>query len=235
MPALLSWWTLDVRVLHHRAHDDAIAAIGAGLVRRWSEPQRHYHTTTHLVEMFWALEELLEAGELSEREGSLARVAAWFHDAHYDPRAPGGSNEASSAELAARELTALGVPVRDRDEVVRLVRLTDGHEPPDDPLAASFHDADLWILSAPRQRFDDYCTQVRQEYAFVDDRSYARGRSAVLEPFVRRDHLYATRHARREWEDRARRQLAHELARLDAWGNLPGRGAHRLPMGNTGQ
>jgi predicted metal-dependent HD superfamily phosphohydrolase len=215
MPALITWWTLDVRALHPEAHDDAVAAVGADLLRRWSEPHRRYHTTTHLVEMFWALDELLDAGELAEHEGAVARIAAWFHDARYDPRARSGSNETESAEMAVRELTSLGVPARDRDAVERLVRLTDGHQlPSDDGLAACFHDADLWILSAPPDRFGAYCEQVRQEYAFVDDTAYAEGRSAILVPFERRDHLYRTAHARQHWDDAARLNLGHELARL---------------------
>jgi predicted metal-dependent HD superfamily phosphohydrolase len=223
MPALITWWTLDVRALHREAHDDTVAAVGAGLLRRWSESHRHYHTTTHLVEMFWALDELLEAGELTEREGAVARVAAWFHDARCEPRARSGSNEAESADLAVRGLTSLGVPAEVRDDVERLVRLTDGHDrPSDDGLAACFHDADLWILSAPSDRFDRYCEQVRQEYDFVDDTAYAKGRSEVLLPFERRDRLYRTAHARQQWEDAARLNLGRELTRLRGDGNHTG-------------
>jgi predicted metal-dependent HD superfamily phosphohydrolase len=36
----------------------------------------------------------------------------------------------------------------------------------------------------------------------------------VLEPFLRRDTVYATRHARRMWGERARLNVARELARL---------------------
>ena len=203
--------------LHRDLPADTVAAVGADLLARWSEPHRRYHTTTHLVEMFWALEDLLDAGELAERDGQLARLAAWFHDAHYDPAAQPGANERQSAELAARHLVSLGLPTRDRETVQRLVRLTDGHEAPaGDPVATCFHDADLWILSAPEDRFDEYCAQVREEYAFVDDAAYAQGRRGVLEPFVRRDHLYLTRLARREWEESARDNLAREFERLVA-------------------
>ncbi len=215
MPALITWWTLDITALRGDAPSDTVAAVGSDLLRRWSQPHRRYHTTTHLVEMFWALEDLLEAGELTEREGQLARLAAWFHDARYDPSAPPGSNEHDSAELALRDLATLGIEAEDRATVRRLVELTAGHEAPeDDALAASFHDADLWILSAPADRFDQYCGQVREEYAFVDDTAYAQGRRAVLEPFARRDHLYRTRLGRREWEEPARANLARELDRL---------------------
>ncbi len=69
MPALISWWTLDVRTLAPEAHADAVARTGAELLRRWSDPARRYHGTTHLVEMFWALEDLEAAGEIDDQAG----------------------------------------------------------------------------------------------------------------------------------------------------------------------
>ena len=55
---------------------------------------------------------------------------------------------------------------------------------------------------------------MREEYAAVPDDAFAAGRTRVLQPFLRRDTVYATRHARREWNDRARLNLARELSRL---------------------
>jgi predicted metal-dependent HD superfamily phosphohydrolase len=112
-------------------------------------------------------------------------------------------------------LRALGLSPEDVGAVKDLVRLTDGHTAPaDDALSAAFHDSDLWILAAPQERFDAYCAQVREEYAFVDDEAYRAGRRAVLQPFADRDRIYRTRHARHEWDDRARVNLARELTRL---------------------
>ena len=197
MPALLTWWTLDVELLAPGAHSDAVAAIGTDLRRRLREEHRRYHTDQHVVEMF------------------LARVAACFHDAVYDPAAPPGANEADSAELAVRDLRALGVRDDDVAAVRQLVLATERHDAPGARgLGAAFHDADLWILSAPPERFDEYCAQVRAEYAAVPDDAFAAGRTAVLQPFLRRDTVYATRHARRAWNDRARLNLARELSRL---------------------
>lgn len=210
----MTWWTLDVRELSPRAHPDAVAGIGRDLERRLAEPHRHYHTVTHLVEMFWALDELEQSGEIGTRDGALARVAAWFHDAVYDVTDP-TDNERRSAELAVSSLGALGVPDRDIDTVERLILDTAHHAlPRRDALAAAFHDADLWILAAPAERFDAYCRQVRKEYAVVPDDVYASARADVLEPFMLRDTIYATPTARQLWESRARDNLARELRRL---------------------
>jgi predicted metal-dependent HD superfamily phosphohydrolase len=142
-------------------------------------------------------------------------VAACLHDAVYAPDAHPGANEADSAELATRALTSLGLDSDDVDAVRRLVLATEAHDAPaGEGLDAAFHDADLWILAAPEDRFDEYCAQVRQEYAAVPDEAFAAGRRAVLEPFLRRDTVYATRHARRTWGEQARLNVGRELARL---------------------
>jgi len=214
MPALITWWTLDVAELAPAAHNDAVQAIGEDLLRRLAEPHRRYHTTRHLVEVFWALEDLEQASVLSARDTVIGRLAGWFHDAVYDPAAGGGANEAASADLAVRDLTALGV---DRDDVERvrdLVLATTTHELATEGLSAAFHDADLWILSAPPERYADYTRQVREEYAAVPDDAFRAGRSAVLRPFLDREFVYATAPARERWEEAARANLAAELASL---------------------
>lgn len=214
VPALTTWWTLDVRELSPRAHSDAVLGVGADLERRLAEPHRRYHTTTHLVEMFWALDELEQTGEIRGRQGAMARVAAWFHDAVYDLDDP-VDNERRSADLAVSSLRSLAFETKDVETIERLILETTRHLlPRDDELAAAFHDADLWILSAPPTRFDEYCEQVREEYAAVPDDVYAAARVAILEPFTLRDTIYATRTARQHWEGRAYENLARELSRL---------------------
>ncbi len=216
MPALITWWRLDIAELAARAHSDAVAAVGADLLRRLGEPHRRYHTPQHVVEMFWALEDLERQDVIAAREGALGRVAAWFHDAVYDPAAAPGANEAASADLADRDLRALGLRPEDVALVRALVSSTDEHRLPDtgDGLPAAFHDADLWILAAEEERFDEYCRQVRQEYAAVPEQAFRSGRRHVLEGFAHRDSIYATPAAQRQWGERARANLARELARL---------------------
>jgi predicted metal-dependent HD superfamily phosphohydrolase len=216
MPALITWWTLDVRrVAPHAPDNDVVARAGSDLLARWTEPSRRYHTTTHLVEMFGAIEELEDAGEINDRQGALARLAAWFHDAIYDPVARPGSNEADSAVLARDTLRQLSFSDDDIDAIVRLIQLTARHDSDAaEPLDAAFHDADLWILSVPRVRFDGYCDQVRQEYASVPDARYRNGRAAILGPLLHRDRIYRTSHAMHNWETPARINLGRELSRL---------------------
>ena len=216
MPALITWWKLDVAELAPGAHSDAVLAIGSDLVRRLDEEHRSYHTTRHLVELFWALEDLERAHVISAREAALGRLAGWFHDAVYDPTTAPGDNEIHSAELAVRDLSALGFAQDDIEVVRDLVLATQTHELAREGLPAAFHDADLWILSAPRARYDEYTVQVREEYAAVPDDVFTSARAAILRPFIDRESIYATTFARDNWEDAARLNLAAELETLTA-------------------
>jgi predicted metal-dependent HD superfamily phosphohydrolase len=218
VPALITWWKLDLAELAPGAHHDAVLAIGTDLVRRWTEPHRGYHDTRHLVEVFWALEDLEGAREVTAREGTLGRLAGWFHDAVYDPAAASGRNEVDSADLAVRDLRALGLADDDIEAVRDLVLATTTHDLRAGGLPAAFHDADLWILSAPAERYAQYTAQVREEYAAVPDRAFAAGRAAILRPFLERETIYATRAARDGWEDSARANLLRELGDLTASG-----------------
>jgi len=164
---------------------------------------RGYHDVRHLAEVLHRIEEL---GEGSNREVVLA---AWFHDAIY---LGGPDDEERSAQLAERELAGTGV---DLAEVARLVRLTTNHDPaPDDHAGQVLCDADLAILAADPARYQEYSAGVRRDYEFVPDADYRAGRRAVLQELLARDTLFRTQHAQREWDRRARENLADEIAAL---------------------
>lgn len=214
MPELLARWRRDVGLLSRDLDPATAREVAEDLLARWSEGHRRYHTVQHLTEVVHAVDELADADQLGVREAAAARVAAWFHDAVHLVAAPGPS-ERASADLARRDLPRLGVGAADVDRVAALVLDTVAHElPAGDPLAEAFHDADLWVLAAPAARFDEYCAQVRSEYAIVPDPDFARGRADVLRPFLDRPEVYATDHARRAWTDAARANLSRELDRL---------------------
>lgn len=166
---------------------------------------RGYHDLRHLAEVLERIEELGGGDDVE-----LA-LAAWFHDAVYDG-AP--DDEELSARLAESELAGSGVDVA---EVARLVRLTVRHDPaPDDHRGQVLSDADLAILAADPERYAEYAAGVRHDYAAVPDDDFRAGRRAVLEELLARDALFRTDHARREWEPRARANIADEIARLQA-------------------
>jgi predicted metal-dependent HD superfamily phosphohydrolase len=185
------------------------SALGTDLLRRWVEPWRRYHDAEHLAEVLAALD------DLAAPVPAPIRLAAWFHDAIYDPRAD--DNEERSALLAVSTLPAIGVADRTVAEVVRLVRLTATHDPtPDDPAGELLCDADLAILGSSPARYQRYVTDVRREYAHVPDDDFRAARTRILRGFQQRPTIYRTAAGRSRWESAARRNLSAELDGGDA-------------------
>ena len=216
MDALRGRWSSDVDRALPGVDQAAAGTVGEDLLRRWREPHRRYHGATHLAEVLAGVDDLARAEGLGAAAHAVAVLGAWFHDAVYAVGTP-ETNERRSADLAAGALGGLGAPAALTDRVVTLVLDTADHELDGrvrDPARVVLHDADLWVLSAPVARFDEYCRQVREEYAHVPAAAYARARSEVLRPFLGRGHVYRTRHARQSWEPAARENLARELTRL---------------------
>ncbi|MER7503094.1 metal-dependent phosphohydrolase [Nonomuraea pusilla] len=209
----------------------ASRATRAELLARWSEPHRRYHTTAHLTAVLAAVDRLTapEDGTVAEGTGAdgtgegagadgvfdpvAVRLAVWFHDAVYEGRP--GWDEERSAQLAQSRLPRCGVPAARVAEVARLVRLTAAHDraEPGDRDAAVLCDADLAVLAGPG--YDAYAAAVREEYAHVPDEAFRQGRAEVLRRLLNTPSLYRTRRGRELWEERARANLAAELAVLE--------------------
>jgi predicted metal-dependent HD superfamily phosphohydrolase len=185
------------------------AVVAGGLGPRYTQPHREYHNLMHIEDVLLRIEELEPP---PEHELSLA-LAAWFHDAVYQPGQP--DNEDRSAYAAYDALEQIGAGPDLITEVVRLIRLTADHDPdPDDVAGAVLCDADLAILAASRDRYVGYATAIRQEYIHVPQAEFRAGRAKVLQSLLDRPTIYSTPHARQHWEAQARRNIADEIAQL---------------------
>lgn len=203
-------WRETVRVAGATASAVDVDRAGARLLARWAEQHRHYHDREHLTEVLAALNQLADL----PRDAAAVRLAAWFHDAVYEGRP--GDDEQASAALAEQVLGTLGVPADRVTRVVRLVRLTAGHDPgPADRDGQVLCDADLAILAAPATRYARYAAAVRAEYAHVPDDAFCAGRAAVLRG-LGAGPIYRTDRARLRWEAAARANLDAELSALRA-------------------
>ncbi|GIH94028.1 metal-dependent phosphohydrolase [Planobispora siamensis] len=179
--------------------------LGLDLIARYGEPHRRYHTTAHLTAVLDHVDAL--AGHAGNPD--LVRLAAWFHDAVYDPRR--SDNEERSARLAERALPELGLDPEAVATVARLVRLTVTHDPePGDADGAVLSDADLAILASPPEVYAAYAAAVREEYAFVPDEAFRTGRAAVLRSLLDLPAIFRVAGL----EEAARRNLHAELDRL---------------------
>lgn len=186
-----------------------VAQAGANLLGRYAEPHRRYHDLAHLDDVLRHVDELAEHA----RDVHVVRLAAWFHDAVYDPTA--SDNEERSALLAQTTLSELRVEDGIVAAVARLVRATADHAPePGDLDAAVLCDADLAILASGPARYQLYVEAVRAEYEHVEDAAFATGRADVLRKLLARDPVFSTPTGRDRWEASARANIIAELARL---------------------
>ena len=179
------------------------------LVAAYSDPSRGYHDTRHLSEVLDRLDEL--AGHGATYDATPVQLAAWFHDAVYDGERDAEERSAAWAEVALAPVAPAPVVA----EVVRLVRLTETHSPDDaDANGCALSDADLGILAAPRERYDEYVAAVRREYAHLPDDVFSAGRADVLRALTEKPQLFHTAYARERWEAAARANIERELGTL---------------------
>ncbi|MGW1542931.1 HD domain-containing protein [Streptomyces sp. NPDC002309] len=181
------------------------------LIARWQEPQRRYHTLTHLTAVLDHVDVLEEYAD----DADLVRLAAWFHDAVYLPDR--SENEERSARLAERALPEAGLSEAGTTEVARLVRLTAGHAADDDDHNGRvLCDADLAILGSPPSVYAAYTAAVREEYGFVPSDAFRAGRAAVLRDLLALPRLFRTPHGVEHWEATARYNVTAELEILSS-------------------
>ena len=185
------------------------AELRDALVAAYTDPLRGYHDGRHLTEVLDRLDELAGAGTRYDTLPVL--LAAWFHDAVYDGERDAEERSAVWAEDALADL----VPPDVVTEVARLVRMTETHLPGDgDANGCALSDADLAILAAPVERYEQYRAAVRQEYAHLPDDVFLPGRAGVLRSLAGKSHLFHTAYGRERWEGPARANLERELAEL---------------------
>ncbi|KAK4155380.1 hypothetical protein C8A00DRAFT_42013 [Chaetomidium leptoderma] len=192
-------------------------AIREELTALYSSPTRHYHSLNHIT----ALLSLLSTHRHHFADPFAVEAAIWFHDAIYNPRATGASNELQSAELAVARLSGT-VDDKRLAWIRQVIEATATHALPEELEeheandAALFLDMDLSILGVEEAVFDEYEAAVRKEYNFVSDEAWRTGRAAVLGGFLGRERVYHSELFRGLYEESARSNLKRSLERLGA-------------------
>jgi predicted metal-dependent HD superfamily phosphohydrolase len=184
------------------------SALLQKLVSAYEEPQRKYHTIQHLSECLSLLSRNLH---LAIEPGEV-EMALWFHDAIYNVRAH--DNEARSADWAGDALSRAGVAAERIERVRRLILATRHVALPEGHDQMLLVEIDLSILGACRVRFDEYESQVREEYAWVPESLFRQKRAELLTEFLARQPVYNTPQLREILEHQARENLAHSLSQL---------------------
>eukprot|EP01032_Pedospumella_encystans_P019931 gene19931-22656_t len=198
------------------------------LETRYGEGQRHYHNMHHIRALL--RHSATYADLIADKEA--VDLAIYFHDVVYDPKSK--TNEEDSADLFVH-LCSPYINSTLCEKVRQYIIETKKHDVSlsDDNDLKLFIDMDMSILGVHPAQYAIYAQQIRQEYEFVPEADYCRGRAAVLESFLQpstvedaqpqttntteslsargnKKYIYATELCRSMWEDQARSNLAWE-------------------------
>jgi predicted metal-dependent HD superfamily phosphohydrolase len=169
---------------------------------------RHYHTLPHLNHL---LSELTPFQSHFKQWDAIV-LAIVYHDIVY--RVPGNDNEKESADLAENRLQSISFPIAEIDQCKRLIMATKKHKANDREIDL-FTDADLSILGAEPEAYQQYAAQVRKEYQIFPDPIYNQGRKKVLSHFLHGPVIFKTPEFFEKYERAARINLQWEAAKCD--------------------
>lgn len=176
------------------------------VLRRYREPQRHYHDVLHLERIL----SLAQQQQWAHPKDSL--LTLFYHDAIYDPLRQ--DNEQQSAHLAEAQLSCWLTDSR----VARIkgwILATQQHLCPEhDQDLAQILDIDRAILAAAPEIYLVYAQQIRQEYAHIEDERFQYHRAEFLRQMLNRPHVFCTQILGVDADSRARQNIQHELAML---------------------
>jgi len=206
----MEWPAKDrwIKVCLHAGIDKPLTGWYERLTAAYSEPQRHYHTQQHIAECLAVFDQSRDLA----RQPVAVELALWFHDAVYDPKL--SDNEEKSADLADQCLAESNGSAELRASVHRLVMATKNHEANGDPDAELVINIDLSILGQSEQRFLEYETQIRKEYAWVPAQVFSNKRAEILERFLARERIFTLKWFWSRYEQQARQNLRTSIQML---------------------
>ena len=181
-------------------------ATFADLCAAYAQPQRHYHTLTHLDHMLGLLYD-------SGNTQPAALWATWYHDYVYRPGR--SDNEQRSAEIAGSTLQELQVAEPTVRRTQQIILATQSHRyAGDDPVLQGVLDADMAILGVAPDRYREYCGNVRLEFSLTPRLLFNRGRRSFIETVLAQPRIFTTEWFFERFENQARDNLRTELLEL---------------------
>jgi predicted metal-dependent HD superfamily phosphohydrolase len=185
------------------------AAFGEITLYYGADPNRAYHNLNHLEHGLRELDEIRD----SVLNADLLELEWWFHDIIYTigPKARGAvSDEELSADFLMSFLEDEGCDNKTRTECRKAIMCTmHSDDYPPTTLDQKFLvDIDLAIFGQPDDVFDEYERNVRIEYAWVDDVTYAKTRTGILGKILARTYIFE------KYEVQARANLTRSIEKL---------------------
>jgi predicted metal-dependent HD superfamily phosphohydrolase len=186
---------------------EVIDRIWKDIITHYTAKARHYHNLDHLEHIAGELMPLQPAF----KDWNAVVLATAYHDIIYDPLKH--NNEEKSATYAEKQLQGL-VRSQTLELCTELIMATKTHMK--SPLGDInyFTDADLSILGADEETYNQYTKQIRTEYHPYPDLIYKPGRRKVLKHFLEMDQIFKTDHFFEKYEQAARKNLQIEYSRI---------------------
>ncbi|KIM41146.1 hypothetical protein M413DRAFT_445859 [Hebeloma cylindrosporum] len=184
-------------------------------IARYNEPQRHYHTLTHIHSMLQCLDQFRPV----VKDETALTLAIFFHDWIYDPKSK--DNEMESVKCFKAFASEIGLSEAIYSRVAGYIERTITHSLPTDVERSDsdlclFLDFDLEVLSRSETAYERYAEEIRAEYGHFEEADYCAGRSRVLRSFLGRDRLYFSDEFYKSREQKARVNLEQEISKLEA-------------------
>lgn len=170
----------------------------------YTSKKRHYHTLSHLENLFRELFPIQENFE----DWETVQFSIFYHDIIYN--ASRSDNEEKSAILAIERLKEIGI---NEDQILKCnhqILMTKSHEMSDND-TNYFTDADLSILGKSWETYEEYFKQIRKEYRIYPDFMYNRGRKKALKHFLEMERIFKTDYFFGKYEKQARLNLEKEI------------------------
>jgi predicted metal-dependent HD superfamily phosphohydrolase len=163
---------------------------------------RSYHNITHLRQLWLAVEKLQPTEDLE-----VLFLATIFHDWFT------GIPQAEERSLSIALDRIIGLSEAQQTLLSDLILAT-RHTTPLSSTHVSiclFKDADLSILGSSREIYQEYLTNVRQEYQHLSDTAWNAGRTQFVSQLLQAPRLFTSNLGIQLWETQARLNLKSEL------------------------
>ena len=169
----------------------------------YSQPGRYYHNFDHIKEM-------ILVGKKTFGLTFQQYLAIIFHDIVYNPRA--SKNEEMSVDCLFNVIKTYRGQLSHEDirfygEVATIIMDTKKHYYPTTDLSKVVLDLDLERLSRPLEEVKYFTNLIRQEYSFVDDKTFNDGRKEFYLQFLNTEPAFSTEYGRKLWEPKAKENI----------------------------
>lgn len=182
------------------------------LVAKYNGPKRYYHTLDGHIK--FCIYTFFEHIMYQVKDPISVLWQLILHDVVMDFYR--SDDDVKSAEYAKEFLSKYGVNARVVKKVTKAIIYHDHRQNPHDEDIAFGLDADLFILAQPQDVFDKYESDVRKEYAWVEELTFRKERTEILSNFLNnRPSIFLTSYFKNRYEQQARKNLKRSILKLN--------------------